>query len=198
MKRILFTGGAGAGKTSTIEYVKEYYEEKGFEVFVISEVPTMLLNNGFNSKKCGRLNFLELIAKIELLLRKYLEEATEKSSNEYKILLIDKCPIDNLAFIGREELDKMLQKLNTSYNEIIESFDLILHLETIAKNYPELYTNENNKNRTLNKELAIQRNDRLLEAYKGVSKRVIINAYKDIKNKYESVIEEIEKVLKED
>ncbi len=47
-------------------------------------------------------------------------------------------------------------------NEIIESFDLILHLETIAKNYPELYTNENNKNRTLNKELAIQRNDRLL------------------------------------
>lgn len=62
MKRILFTGGAG--KTSTIEYVKDYYENKGFDVFIINEVPTMLLNNGFNSRRCGKLEFLELVAKI--------------------------------------------------------------------------------------------------------------------------------------
>lgn len=197
MKRILFTGGAGAGKTSTIEYVKNYYESKGFDVFIINEVPTMLLNNGFNSKKCGKLEFLELISKIELYLRDVLEKETEKSSNKNKIMLIDKCPVDNMAFIKREELDKMLEKLNTSYYEIINSFDLIIHLETIAKDYPELYTNENNKNRTLDKELAVSRNNRLLEAYKESNKRVIIKGYKDIKDKQERVIDEIEKVLKE-
>ncbi len=197
MKRILFTGGAGAGKTSTIEYVKNYYESKGFDVFIINEVPTMLLNNGFNSKKCGKLEFLELISKIELYLRDVLEKETEKSSNKNKIMLIDKCPVDNMAFIKREELDKMLEKLNTSYYEIINSFDLIIHLETIAKDYPELYTNENNKNRTLDKELAVSRNNRLLEVYKESNKRVIIKGYKDIKDKQERVIDEIEKVLKE-
>ncbi|MCI8965771.1 MAG: AAA family ATPase [Clostridia bacterium] len=197
MKRILFTGGAGAGKTSTIEYVKNYYESKGFDVFIINEVPTMLLNNGFNSKKCGKLEFLELITKIELYLRDVLEKETEKSLNKNKIMLIDKCPVDNMAFIKREELDKMLEKLNTSYYEIINSFDLIIHLETIAKDYPELYTNENNKNRTLDKELAVSRNNRLLEAYKESNKRVIIKVYKDIKDKQERVIDEIEKVLKE-
>ncbi len=197
MKRILFTGGAGAGKTSTIEYVKNYYESKGFDVFIINEVPTMLLNNGFNSKKCGKLEFLELISKIELYLRDVLEKETEKSSNKNKIMLIDKCPVDNMAFIKREELDKMLEKLNTSYYEIINSFDLIIYLETIAKDYPELYTNENNKNRTLDKELAVSRNNRLLEVYKESNKRVIIKGYKDIKDKQERVIDEIEKVLKE-
>lgn len=197
MKKILFTGGAGAGKTSTIEYVKNYYEDKGFDVFIINEIPTMLLNNGFNSKRCGRLDFLELITKIELYLRDVLEKETEKSLNENKIMIIDKCPVDNMAFIKREELDKMLEKLNTSYFEIINSFDLILHLETIAKDYPEFYTNENNKNRTLDKDLAVERNDRLIEAYKESNKRVIIKGYKDIKEKQERVIEEIEKVLKE-
>ena len=197
MKRILFTGGAGAGKTSTIEYVKNYYESKGFDVFIINEVPTMLLNNGFNSKKCGKLEFLELISKIKLYLRDVLEKETEKSSNKNKIMLIDKCPVDNMAFIKREELDKMLEKLNTSYYEIINSFDLIIYLETIAKDYPELYTNENNKNRTLDKELAVSRNNRLLEVYKESNKRVIIKGYKDIKDKQERVIDEIEKVLKE-
>lgn len=197
MKRILFTGGAGAGKTSTIEYVKNYYENKGFDVFIINEVPTMLLNNGFNSRKCGRFDFLELITKIELYLRDILEKETKKSSNENKIMLIDKCPIDNMAFIKREDLDKMLEKLDTSYYEIINSFDLILHLETIAKDYPEQYTNENNKNRTLDKELAIERNDRLLEAYNESKKRVIIKGYQNIKDKQEKIIEEIEKVLKE-
>ena len=102
-----------------------------------------------------------------------------------------------MAFIKREELDKMLEKLNTSYYEIINSFDLIIHLETIAKDYPELYTNENNKNRTLDKELAVSRNNRLLEVYKESNKRVIIKGYKDIKDKQERVIDEIEKVLKE-
>lgn len=197
MKRILFTGGAGAGKTSTIEYVKDYYENKGFDVFIINEVPTMLLNNGFNSRRCGKLEFLELVAKIELYLRDILEKETKKSSNENKIMLIDKCPIDNMAFIKREELDKMLERLDMSYYKILNSFDLIVHLETIAKDYPEQYTNKNNKNRTLDKELAIERNDRLLDAYKESEKRVIIKGYKNIKDKQEKVIEKIEKVLKE-
>ena len=125
-----------------------------------------------------------------------MEKETEKSSNKNKIMLIDKCPIDNMAFIKREDLDKMLERLNTSYNEIINSFDLILHLETIAKDYPELYNNENNKNRTLYKELAVKRNDMLLEAYKQSTRRVIIKGYKNIKDKQEKVREEIENMLK--
>ena len=155
----------------------------------------MLLSNGFNSKRCGRMNFLKLIAKIEIYLGTILEEQANSSENEKKIMFIDKCPIDNLAFIEKDELDNMLEKLNTNYNEIIDSYDLILHLETIAKSCPELYTNENNPNRTLDKELAIKRNDRLLDAYSKSKKRVIINGYKDIKNKQDKVIEEIEKIL---
>ena len=183
------------GKTTTIKYVKEYLENKGFEVFVINEVPTMLSDNGFNSRRCGRMNFLELIIKIELYLKNTLEEEVKKCSYKNKIMIFDRCPIDNLAFIEREQLDIILKKLDTSYDEIINSFDLILHLETVAKEYPQLYTNENNKNRTLDKELAIERNDKILKAYEKSPKRIIIKSYKDIEKKYNKVVEEIEKII---
>ena len=156
----------------------------------------MLLNNGFNSKRCGRMNFLELIAKIELYLGNLLIEQANNSKNEKKMIFFDKCPIDNIAFIEKDELSDMLKKLNTNYDEIINSYDLILHLETIAKSYPELYTNNNNKNRTLDKELAITRNNRLLDFYKQNSKCVVIEGCKDIKEKQNKVIEAIEKIKK--
>ncbi len=152
----------------------------------------MLLNNGFTSERCGKLNFLELVIKLELYLKEILEEEANKSSNLNKMMLFDKCPIDNLAFIERKQLDDILKRLNTSYDKIITSYDLIFHLETVAKYYPELYTNETNKNRTLNKDLAIERNDRLLKAYDGIDKRIIISSTKNIKDKQEKVIKEIE------
>ncbi len=68
-------------------------------------------------------------------------------------------------------------------------------METIAKDYPELYTNKNNKYRTLDKELAIKRNDKLIEAYNKVNKRVIIGCYENIEIKYDEVIKEIENIL---
>ena len=193
--KVLFTGGSGAGKTSTIELVREYFENEGYDVFIVNEIPTMLLNNGFNSKRCGRMNFLELIAKIELYLSNLLVEQAQNSNNEKKMILFDKCPIDNIAFIEKEELTGMLKKLNTSFDEIINSFDLIIHLETIAKYYPELYTNDNNKNRTLDKDLAIARNNRLLEVYKQNPKCIVIEGCKDIKEKQEKVIKAIESIL---
>ena len=193
--KILFTGGSGAGKTSTIELVREHFENEGYDVFIVNEIPTMLLNNGFNSRKCGRLNFLELIAKIELYLSNLLVEQAKNSNNEKKMILFDKCPIDNIAFIEKDELTNMFKKLNTSFDEIINSYDLILHLETIAKSYPELYTNDNNKNRTLDKDLAIARNNRLLEVYGQNPKCIVIEGYKDIKEKQEKVIKAIESIL---
>ena len=138
----------GLGKTSTIEFAKGYFENKGYDVFIVNEIPTILLNNGFNSKRCGRMNFLELIAKIELYLGNLLLEQAQNSNNEKKMILFDKCPIDNIAFIEKEELTDMLKKLNTSFDEIINSFDLIMHFETFAKSFPELYTKDYNKNRT--------------------------------------------------
>ena len=55
--------------------------------------------------------------------------------------------------------------------------------------------NDNNINRTLDIKLAIERNDKLLEAYNKYNNRILIDAYKDINEKKERVIEEIEKYL---
>ena len=46
MKKILITGGACAGKTTVLDVIKEYLEEKEYNVNIIEEVPTKLINEG--------------------------------------------------------------------------------------------------------------------------------------------------------
>lgn len=161
----------------------------------MNEVPTMLLNNGFDPERCGKLNFLELIIKLELYLKKILEKEANNSKNKSKIILFDKCPIDNIVFIERTELDNILEKLQTSYDEIINSYDIIIHLETMAKDYQKLYNNANNENRTLDKNLAVERDNKILNAYNCSTSRRIINCCENIEDKQKKVVKLIEELL---
>ena len=101
MKRILFTGGAGAGKTSTIEYVKNYYESKGFDVFIINEVPTMLLNNVKKAVKEKNLKKVVLAGGVSA--NSYIRQEFAKYAEKEKIELFYPEPIlctDNAAMIA--------------------------------------------------------------------------------------------------
>ena len=48
VKRIVFTGGPCAGKTTLIEKTEEYLKEKGYKVIVVQETATQLLKSGIN------------------------------------------------------------------------------------------------------------------------------------------------------
>ena len=63
---ILITGGACAGKTTSIEVIESYLREKGYRVIVIDEVPTDLINKGIFYNKIGKIEFLELVIKKQI------------------------------------------------------------------------------------------------------------------------------------
>ena len=75
------------------------------------------------------------------------------------------------------------------------SYDGIIHMEAVAKMFPELYTSENNKARRDEGAHTVETDNRLLEAYKEHPNRVIISSYKDFNGKIKKLIEEIEKIL---
>ncbi len=55
MKSVLITGGACAGKTTSLEVINNYLREKGYRVIIIDEVPTDLINKGITSNKIGKM-----------------------------------------------------------------------------------------------------------------------------------------------
>ena len=85
MKSILITGGACAGKTTSLEMIKNYLSAKGYKVIVIDEVPTNLIKTGIAYEKIGKLEFIELIIKTQINNEK---EIFEKYDNEKNTIVI--------------------------------------------------------------------------------------------------------------
>lgn len=188
MKKILITGGACAGKTTVLEIIKSYLIDNDYNVTIIEEVPTKLINNGITPDKIGKMEFQELIIKTQI--------DNEKKCDYDGVIIFDGSPIDSMKFITREEFDKIAQKYNTDFEEIINGYDGIIFLETVAKDFPELYSNENNKARLTNVDAAVVRNDKLFSIYNSSSKIYLIKPDEDIENKKKKVIEVIETIVR--
>ena len=189
---ILITGGACAGKTTSIEVIDSYLREKGYRVVVIDEVPTDLINKGIFYNKIGKIEFLELIIKTQI--NNEIECFEKYNNEENTIVIFDGSPIDCLKFISEDELEVILKKHDLDMDKIANRYDAIIFLQTIAKKYPELYSNENNNARLTDINFAIERNDKLEKYYNKLEKVSFIECENDINiknNNIKTIIEEI-------
>lgn len=187
MKKILITGGACAGKTTVLEIIKNYLINNNYNVNIIEEVPTRLIYDGITPDKIGKMKFQELIIKTQI--------DNERNCNYDGVVILDGSPIDSMKFITREEFDAFAEKYNTNFEKIINGYDGIIFLETVAKDFPELYSNENNKARLTDIATAVIRNDKLFNIYNSSSKIYLIKPDIDIEVKKKNVINVITKIL---
>lgn len=191
MKKILITGGACAGKTTSLNLIKDYFEKNNYKVYVMEEVPTKLIYDGITSDKIGRMEFQELVIKTGL---ENEEECNKKYINQDNVVVIfDGSPLDSLKFITKEELDEILEKYNTNIDKVFSNYDEVLFLDTIAKKYPELYSNDNNKARMTDPKAAVERNDKLLNEYLKIGKINVIENDTNYDNKNKKIIDIISK-----
>ena len=189
MKKILITGGACAGKTSVLNTICNYLEDSNYEFQIFEEVPTKLISQGVTPEKIGKMKFQELIIKTQL--------DNEKNCNFGGIVVFDGSPIDSMKFITREEFDEFVKKYNTNFDEIINGYDGIIFLETVANKFPELYSNENNSARLTDVKAAVTRNDKLFQIYNENSNVYLIKPEKNMEIKKNNVINTIKKILNE-
>ena len=103
-----------------------------------------------------------------------------------------------MKFITREEFEEFTRKYNTSFNKIINGYDGIIFLETVAKKFPELYSNENNSARLTDVDAAVTRNDKLFQIYNENSNVYLIKPEKNMEIKNNNVINTIKKILSEE
>lgn len=150
IRKIVLTGGPCAGKTTAMQSIVEEFEEKGFNVYVVPEAATLLINMGikpFGRNALSNIDFQKKIFDISLKLEKMAME-TARNSEKDSIILYDRGLIDSKAYLNEKDWKKIINYYNFKDSSLFNKYDLVIHLRTVAYDKEELYTLSNNTART--------------------------------------------------
>ena len=193
IKKVVLTGGPCAGKSTAIAKISKVFTEKGYEVLVVPETATEIINMGikpFGDNKINMYDFQKFILSHQLEKERLIDEYI----NLNELVIYDRGIIDNMAYVPLNEFDKLLKEFNITKSNLFTRYDSALHLLTAAKG-TDFYTIENNSARSEEKEEAIILDDKILESYLGFPCLRIIDNSTNFESKIEKVIKEISNVL---
>lgn len=142
--KIVLTGGPCAGKSTVFDTLNDYLTEKGYYVITVSETATELIRSKIlpnPSDKEHTLMFQDI-----LLHQQYTKElisevyAKKMAKNQKVVILYDRSILDNRAYLdSKEDFDYILNKNNLDELEVLNSYDLVLNLISVATCKPECY-----------------------------------------------------------
>lgn len=168
--RIVITGGPCGGKTTAIEEIKKMFREQGYTVLSVNEAATELINDGVkpygnDDDKLELLIFQRIVLEEQLAKEKTRDLAALHCKNNKVVILYDRGILDNRAYLTDEEFKKLIDEKNITEAEILQRYDLVLHLVTAADGKEEYYTLANNVARFETPEEAIKRDRRTMETW---------------------------------
>ena len=147
---IAFTGGPCAGKTTVIEEITKKLENDNYYVIVVPETGAELISRGIkpNNNRNHTLRFQELVLETQTRKEMIAEEYAELIRNENLefikdkkgiVILYDRAIPDNRAYLSHSEYNDMLKKYHCNELAIIDKYDLVINLVSLATTNPELY-----------------------------------------------------------
>lgn len=182
MKKIVFTGGPSAGKTSLINKLKATYSQDS-SIFFAPEIASMLLGNGF--PRCAYSENLIFQQKAIFNTQLEMENLLIKEEN-FKLCFFDRGILDAFAYV---EKDSLSPNEKESY---LSRYDIIFHLEVAP---PFKYTNQNNKARTESYEEALKLENELKKLWQKHPQYQFIKAEQTFDEKYDFVFNEFLKEI---
>lgn len=204
VKKIVLTGGPCAGKTTALANIEQYLKELGYKVFIVSETATELINSGLSpidKNGVGIVKFQEYVLKCQLKKEQLYEEIAANFPCSSIVIICDRGILDGKAFIRNDEFDKILKQvskeLNTKLNssDIINRYDLVMHLTSAARGNSKYYTLENNSARSETVDEAISLDKKTVEAWSVHNNLQIIDSYEDFEEKIKVIINVINNML---
>lgn len=197
--KIVFTGGPCAGKTTQLDKLKKYLKNPNIETFFLPETATDIYGTGIRYELINNtFDFQKIILDYQKMREDSIDFIVEKNKNSDKTLvtICDRGILDNKAYFEDvKEFDKLLKKYNYNELELIDSYDLVIDLITLADCCPKMYNLSSNEARSESIEDAILRDRRASSAWAGHRNLTIINTFLNeeqifeiIKNKISNLI----------
>ena len=171
-KRIVLTGGPGAGKTALLELIRQAYCK---HVWILPEAASVVFGGGFprdSDVSCRR-----AAQRAIFYVQRELEETA--SSHAPAVVLCDRGTLDGLAY-WPGPLDDLWQAVGSDLMTELARYDSVIHLQT-----PRADDGYNNQNplRTETPSSAAELDRRIQEAWQLHSARHIVPATHDFLDK---------------
>jgi len=174
-KRVVLTGGPGAGKTAVLELIGHFFCH---HVKVLPESAGIVFGGGFPRDQSPA---LQRAAQRAIFYVQRELEATA-SANNPAIILCDRGTVDGVAYWPGP--DDFWQNIGTTLDEQMGRYDLVIHLRT-----PKIAYNVDNPLRIESAAEAAAVDERILAAWARHPYRFVVDASQDFLVKVSQTIE---------
>jgi len=175
MKKIVFTGGPSAGKTSIIKALKDKFGSNE-DFYFAPEVASMLLGNGF--PRCSTNQRLSFQQKAIFFTQQEMENLLEEEQR-FKVCFFDRGLVDAMAYVENPA------SIHSNMEELYSKYDYVFHLEVAPLSSYDL---KNNNARTESHNEAIKLENRLKELWGDHSNYVFVKSEKSFDEKLEQIL----------
>ena len=204
VKKIVLTGGPCAGKTTALAKIEQDLISLGYKVFVVGESATELIKSGvrpFGDKCLSLVEFQKIIMLYQLQKEEIYDKVLEQYQKDKVVVVYDRGILDNKAYINDEEFKEVLNYV--SYNkgkkiceeDLLERYDMVIHLVTAADGKKDAYTLDNNSTRTEGIEEAINLDKKTMNAWIRHPNLKIIDNEESFNTKIDNVMQKIYELL---
>ena len=183
-RRIVLTGGPGAGKTATLELIRQSFCE---HVHILPESASLVFGGGF-----PRLPSLAAARAAQRAIYYVQRELEEAHVDNAAILLCDRGTVDGAAYWPGP--DELWTSVGTTLDRELARYAAVIHLRT-----PGAHGGYNQQNplRTESAREAALRDGRIFDAWRAHPRRYIVDATPDFLAKAAHVLDHIRSEIPE-
>jgi predicted ATPase len=181
--RVCLTGGPCSGKSSSLAAFARELTARGFDVYCLPEVPTLIMNTGFPYPGIDGGDLLREFEdvlfgaqlQLESLVTRLAEARDRQERHRPAVIFFDRALLDMKAYMPPAMWADLLRSYGLAGGEaeVMARYDLVLHLVTAADGALHAYTLANNAARTETAAQAVE-NDRRVRVAWAAHPRVAV------------------------
>lgn len=133
--RVVLTGGPCGGKTTSLTQLRARLESEGYAVFVVPEIPSILIGGGANLGALELKDFKQFETNV-LSLQLAFENAfidLARADTKPSVIIYDRGLMDPAAYVSAELWSELLAANGWTEEGLCDDrYDLVLHLTSAA------------------------------------------------------------------
>lgn len=177
-RRVVLTGGPGAGKTAVLELIRQSFCE---HVKILPKAASVIIGGAFpreDDQECKRASQRAIF---------YVQQELENAGDNHNptIVLCDRGTLDGLAY-WPGSVNELLSAVGTTVAEQLRRYGAVIHLRTPAADHGY---NKQNPLRTESAAVAAEVDRRILQAWQSHPRRFVVESTVDFLDKAAETLE---------